>query len=60
MGKPKNIKIILHTENIDFSHLQEINKKFYRESAIQLLNKSSLSIDDKRKLLSEITNSLSS
>ena len=52
--KRKPIKVVLHTENADVKYIQKINSEFYAISAQTLLDNSSLSIDDKYDLISDL------
>lgn len=52
--KRKPIKVVLHTENADVKYIQKISSEFYAISAQTLLDNSSLSIDDKYDLISDL------
>lgn len=56
----KDIKIVLHTENVDIQYIQKINAQFYYKAAQTLLEESSLSISDKQRLLFEVAENFKS
>lgn len=52
--KRKPIKVVLHTKNADVKYIQKISSEFYAISAQTLLDNSSLSINDKYDLISDL------
>lgn len=53
----KDIKVVLHTTNVDTQYIQKISANFYHKAAQTLLEESSLSLNDKQRLLSEVAES---